>query len=297
MPRGRPPNPARMREIALNEELLKQDAATAQRGAAALARIDERYSDGVPYNRARLITEARSLVQLTGEALLGLGKRLLLLKEHEPHGDFLDALRTIGVETRFAQKAMQAALKFLPSNAAAPPHLTGIGQTKLIELLILDDEQIEELDEGGTVAGLTLDQIERMSTRELREALRKERAEKQREREVNDRVLKAKNDKIDELDRKLTHREAAPEAERNQMLVDEVWSAVLGCGAPLLRLEQTFRAVEDAHAEAPVPESVALARRQALTFLMQQLMEFQERWHIDVNLEEQVIPAWLKPEN
>ena len=48
----------------------------------------------------------------------------------------------------------QAALKF--SNASTSTHLIAAGnKSKLIELLVLDDDQVAELNDGGTVAGIT----------------------------------------------------------------------------------------------------------------------------------------------
>ncbi|HCF5729961.1 TPA: DUF3102 domain-containing protein, partial [Pseudomonas aeruginosa] len=52
-------------------------------------------------------------------------------------------------------------------------------KSKLFELLAEDDESLAELADGGTVAGLDLDDIERMSCRELRKALRDLREDKE----------------------------------------------------------------------------------------------------------------------
>lgn len=41
--------------------------------------------------------------------------------------------------------------------------------------MVLDNEELDELADGGTVAGLTLDDVDRMSVRELRQALREAR--------------------------------------------------------------------------------------------------------------------------
>lgn len=105
------------------------------------------------------------------EACLEIGKALRVLKEVCQHGNFVARLDVLGIEKRVAQRFMQSAVKF--SKAASTPLLTAAGnQTKLFELLMLDDEQIEELELTGQTGELALDKIASMSTSELRAALR-----------------------------------------------------------------------------------------------------------------------------
>lgn len=98
------------------------------------------------------------------------GKRLLLLREQCEHGNFLMRLERLDILPRAAQKFMQATLKF--SNAPSTAHLAGYGKTKLLELLVLDDEEITELTQGGSARGITLDAAAKMTVSELRKALR-----------------------------------------------------------------------------------------------------------------------------
>lgn len=106
------------------------------------------------------------------EACLEVGRGLSALRAACAHGGFLARLDVLGLETRVAQRFMQAAAKF--ANAALTPHLTkAIGsQTKLFEMLVLDDEQIDELALTGASGELKLDDIATMSVKELRSALR-----------------------------------------------------------------------------------------------------------------------------
>lgn len=197
MPKGRPPIPKK--PVQPLPELDQAAVAAASEAASALGRqlavIEDRFGL-LPYDRHRVIDEARFFMSQSAEAMLELGKRLLQMKEAEPHGDFLDCLRAIGIEPRIAQHVMRSALKF-SEDAKTFSHL---GRAKLYELAFLDDQEIKELADGGTVAGLQLDDVDRMSVRELRAALRDARAEK----EAADQLLDKKNRKIDELDAKLT---------------------------------------------------------------------------------------------
>jgi hypothetical protein len=119
------------------------------------------------------------------EACLEVGRGLTVLKAACPHGQFMARLEVLGIDARVAQKFMHSAGKF--SNAALTTHLTkAIGnQTKLFEMLILDDEQIEELAETGQTGTLTIDDVERMSVKELRAAVRNLRGDM----DAKDKVL------------------------------------------------------------------------------------------------------------
>ena len=128
------------------------------------------------------------------EACLEVGRGLTVLKEACPHGQFMARLDVLGIEARVAQRFMQSALKF--SNASSTPLLKAAGnQTKLFEMLVLDDEQIDELTLEGQAGELKLDDVATMSVKELRAKLREMRQEK----EATQRLLADKNAKIDEL--------------------------------------------------------------------------------------------------
>lgn len=109
--------------------------------------------------------------QRTAEACMELGKRLVLLKETCGHGNFQPRLELLGIEDRAARRFMSAAVKF-SKRVTSPVLAAAGGQSKLLELLVLDDSEIAELEDGGTVRGITVDKIDKMGVRELRTALR-----------------------------------------------------------------------------------------------------------------------------
>jgi hypothetical protein len=129
------------------------------------------------------------------EACLEVGRGLSVLKEACPHGQFLSRLEVIGLDRKVAAKFMQAVEKF--SNVSSTRHFAAaIGsQTKLFELLVLDDDQIDELVLEGETGPLKFDEVDSMSVKELRA---KVRAAKQ-EHEAMQRLLADKNAKLDEL--------------------------------------------------------------------------------------------------
>lgn len=138
------------------------------------------------------------------EACLEVGRGLRVLKEACEHGSFIVRLETLGLDRHVAARFIQAATKF--SNVPTSAHLTkAIGtQSKLLEMLVLDDEQIEELELTGQTGELKLDDIATMSVKELRATLRETRENA----EAQSRLLSDKNSKLDELAAKLSTRKA-----------------------------------------------------------------------------------------
>ena len=125
--------------------------------------------------------------------LFALGTSLILLRESCEHGDFIARLDRIGIEPRVAQKSMQIARKF--SNAPMSAHLEHLGKSKLLELLVLDDEQIEELTANGQTGELALDDVATMSIKELRNTIRSLRGDV----EAKDAVLEQTHKKLASL--------------------------------------------------------------------------------------------------
>ncbi|MFC7419373.1 hypothetical protein ACFQNF_05720 [Iodobacter arcticus] len=136
--------------------------------------ISAQFGDGQIYDRIRVVNEARFYMAQSAEAMLEAGKRLIVLKENEPHGEFESIVREqLGLPERTAQRMMQASIKYMsPKLLAKAPTLALLGKSKLFELMTEDDDELAALAEGGTVAGLKLDEIDRMTNRELRHALR-----------------------------------------------------------------------------------------------------------------------------
>lgn len=196
------------------EHITESANAEAQRSQEIMAA----YGDNLPYDRNRIIHEAQFFITQSAESMLQLGKRLLVLKEHEPHGEFVDIVEhQFGMDPRIAQKMMQASAKFLsPRLESKAKSISLLGKTKLYDLMLLDDESIESLAEGGTVAGMTMDDIDRMSSRELRQALREARETHQ----DHDRVITEKNKKIDEQAKQIMRIRREPDEEANQMRAD-----------------------------------------------------------------------------
>lgn len=182
--------------------------------------VARQFGDGVPYDRLRVVNEARFYMQQSADAMLELGKRLIQLKENEPHGTFSDIVENeLNIAPAVARRMMQASVKFLGNGVPGDPKrsaLSVLGKTKLYELMVLDDDELDALADGGTVAGLQQDDIDRMTSRELRAALRNQRqaadsrlTEAQESLETARRVSQKKQEQIDRLQEELERERGA----------------------------------------------------------------------------------------
>lgn len=150
--------------------------------------------------------EIRFYQQRTVEACMELGKRLLILKEMTPHGEFNKRIEMLNFTPRMAQKFMSAVLKFSKANSTSLLQKAG-NQTKLLELVTLDDDDIDVIEAGGSVGDVSLDTIETMSVRELKKALREAKATietKDQNLQAKDQIIQKKDQKLNELDEKVT---------------------------------------------------------------------------------------------
>lgn len=140
------------------------------------------------------------------EACLEVGRGLTVLKAACQHGMFMARLDVLGIDRSVAVRFMQAAHKF--SNVASTHHLTkAIGnQTKLFEMLVLDDEQLEELELTGQTGELKLDDVATMSVKELRAKVRELKGEV----ESKEGLLTTRSKNIDALEERLARMKKAP---------------------------------------------------------------------------------------
>ena len=159
-----------------------------------------------------LITE-QGLGRICMDIVL-VGRALMALKDSLPHGEFLAGLKDRGIPVRTAQRMMLVARRF----ADRTGRLLKLSRSKLYAIAeMLDDDQVEQLEAGEDVLGLTLDEAERMTARDLRERLRKMEADV----EVKEKLLAEKNQHIDDLATELERlKGGVPEVETPGVLAD-----------------------------------------------------------------------------
>ncbi|HAF2227399.1 TPA: DUF3102 domain-containing protein [Salmonella enterica] len=105
------------------------------------------------------------------EGLVSLGKKILACKEELQHGEFTNFLHRCRINLPDARKVMRIAHVFGGDTPRAAIAKTGIGKTKLNLLARLDEVTLDLLASGGAYNDHTLDDILRMSARELQRVI------------------------------------------------------------------------------------------------------------------------------
>jgi hypothetical protein len=142
--------------------------------------------------------EIRFYQHRTVETMLELGKRLLILKEISPHGEFEPRLELLGFALSSAYSFMNAAKKAAKSPTAGLLASQVKDRKAFFELITHDDSTIEALGE--------LDDFDRMSASQLREHARQLTLDKQ----ADEKLLADKSAKIDKLSRHI--KKATPDS-------------------------------------------------------------------------------------
>lgn len=260
--------------------------------------INAVYGNEMIYDRESVVAELRMYLDHSAQAMLEAGKRLILLKENEPAGEFYTCLQRVGIDLRASRRLMQAAAKYcqrLPE--AKAEKIVALGRTKLLELMVIDDGELEALADGGTVAGLVLDDVERMSSSELREALRSEKQARKEDNEIKERLLSDKNTKIDQLAAELARVDTpstddahARQIAHERALMDELQ---LSAFKILEDIHSLAQAVANVLADHPT-ESQMTAAETTVQWLFQRLNEVAMQNGIPVDFAEIVTPSWAR---
>ncbi len=154
----------------------------------------------------------------SANSMLSAGCRLLRLKEHEGHGRFMKALDELGVGKNTANRLMNTAMKFVSDTGGVKyPRLMQQSVSKIYELALLDDDDLKDLDEGKPVADIDVDEVDRMTVRDLRKKVREAR----KEREALENVIKSKSEKLDELEKEIALKEQASSDEEEKRYVPQ----------------------------------------------------------------------------
>lgn len=147
-----------------------------------------------------------SNMRRTAEAMLQVGLGLIVLKEACQHGEFMARLGVLGFEPSVARRYMTVASK-LSKRATSHVLLKAIdSQSKLLELIVLDDEQLAEFELTGQTGELKLDDVATMSVKELRAKVR----ELKNEVTAKEDVLTNRAKQINALEEKVSRMKTVP---------------------------------------------------------------------------------------
>lgn len=259
------------------------------------ANVMAKFSNGEVYNEAVWIERGRFAVRQTMEGMFELGRALIVIKEHTPHGRFAEiAEKEFGLGRRESQRLMNATLRFIdPKMKQAQPKLMTLGKSKLLELLVEEDDTLLELADGGDINGHTLDDIDRMTRNELRAALRESRETA----EAKDKIIADKNKKVDELAEKLakkqTGKEPSPEDVGSELTM-QLSGLEVAARSDLSRFAEVFEQML-AHGEANGydhrPQMVA-----AINQIIRDAETLRERFTLPQEAPTNAKPEWLDGE-
>ena len=184
----------------LDPELNKDQGAVQAQVRHSMA-VMAQWANGEKYDEKVMIERGRFAVRQTLEGMFELGRVLIIIKEHTDHGRFTDIIaENFGLHQREAQRLMNATQRFAtPAMQKAHPKLMDLGKSKLLELLTEEDDDLIDLADGGSINGVTLDDVDRMTVRELRAALKDSREDLEAARKVS----ATKQETIDELNHTL----------------------------------------------------------------------------------------------
>lgn len=146
---------------------------------------------------AALTNSARDAIKRIGMGIFELGAYLLLLKVGCETGTFGAVLNDLGINWRSANRYMAITKRF--SNSSSATNLEKLGWTRMVELLPLDDDQLDNLVEEGQTGELALDDVATMSVKQLRIKVREARLDKL----ADEKLLADKNAKLDKLSRRI----------------------------------------------------------------------------------------------
>lgn len=140
----------------------------------------DQYGDGLPWQPEHYEAAIRQELRRGCEAFIRAGRYLLVARECALHGEWQGMLDRLGLSRVQASRMTEAArrISILP-NVSTSKHLIEAAkyEGKLIELLSLPEDKFAELAEHGETDGLSIDDVEDMTVRELRAAVREARSD------------------------------------------------------------------------------------------------------------------------
>ena len=235
----------------------------------------------------------------TIEDLFELGKRLLLLKEQTQHGEFISRVELLGFDKSLARKLMVATLKF--SKVETSPLLKTVkSQSKLLELIVLDDSDIEIIEDGGSIGDVNLDSIETMSVRELKKALRDAKADIDAKEQVIKTKDQEKNKILEENTRLKSPAQIKERAESEQQQFEQAAIAKLNAAKDAFlpaftKFTNDIGGVIDTADAKDLPQLYENID-ELLIYACQRIAGYVQSLGTQVNFEEIVKPSWITDE-
>lgn len=208
-----------------NKEISKDIVALEQHNLT-VKQVEELYGDGLPYDYNRLIETGRVATRNIYQSMLDLGKACMRIAAHETRGKFEEALERMGASHADGWFARQAVLKIGDVPESSPVNF--LGKRKIRSVLQLDEPIIKTYLEGGDLGTIPHDDVEKMSSRQLEEEVRKLREDRkqqdedhQKKIEALEKVVRQKEGKISDMEMELAGRQPPTKEDIAQAKLDE----------------------------------------------------------------------------
>lgn len=160
----------------MNPKEISTDIMVLEQQNLTIKQVEDLYGDGLPYDYNRLIEVGRVAARNVYQSMLDLGKACMRIAVHETKGKYEEALERMGTSHSDGWFARQAVLKIGDVDESSPVNF--LGKRKVRSVLQLDAPTIKTYLEGGDLGAIPHDDVEKMSSRELEEEVRKLRAER-----------------------------------------------------------------------------------------------------------------------
>ncbi len=187
------------------------------------------YEKGLSVDNEVVWGEAVACLKMAQANYIEAGRRFIVLKERVENGAFLEKLTHYNLEPQRVQELMLITRKFSNNRLSVI-----CGKTKLLTLSRATDEEIQQLEETGSIWGIAQDDLEGMTNKEIREAYKKEKAKVQRGQEQLSEIEGKNRD----LEKQVKELKAPPELEE-QDVFRKLCNLRIKLGGILMDLEIT----------------------------------------------------------
>lgn len=186
--------------------VIEQEAEHNRQRAEMIQRVDSAFGFDDEYNRDRELAALAIDLEESAIKYALAGARFLRIKAHESHGEFMHIVEvTFSQSVYTVRRMMKAARVLLTADGKPRPMLRAISGsrgslTKVLELTHLTEEQLDALDAGDDIGGVTLETAPLMTPSDMAAALKvaKEQAD------ADQTLIDQKDEKINKLQRALT---------------------------------------------------------------------------------------------
>ena len=211
----------------MNPKEISTDIMVLEQQNLTIKQVEDLYGDGLPYDYHRLIEVGRVAARNVYQSMLDLGKACMRIAVHETKGKYEEALERMGISHSDGWFARQAVLKIGDVDESSPVNF--LGKRKVRSVLQLDAPTIKTYLEGGDLGAIPHDDVEKMSSRELEEEVRKLRAERKKQDEEHakqieavENVVRKKESKISELEMEVAGKQPPTKEELAEQSLKEI---------------------------------------------------------------------------